>query len=269
VRRLVLLLALALPLAAACGATEARLPPAQALFEAQTKTAQVDTYRVWMTGGTRIPGTDAIGFQAEGEFDNATRRGRLTMNIDRSGRMELVLDGVVIYLRMPALTRALPEVKPWIQFDLRRAGKLAGLDLAALIDLGQQQDPARSLQQLQAARRVQEVGKEVVRGVETTHYRMTIDLAQQARLLQREYPAAARTVRRTIQLTGQRRVPMEVWIGGDQLVRRMKWSQRVPEVKRASTTIIMELYDFGSTVDVKLPPRAKVTTFEQLLRMSR
>jgi hypothetical protein len=255
----------AMAFVASCGGGD--LSPRDALLEARTKTGEVKTYRVAMSGTTTAPGAGEIAFEGDGEF--AGGRGRMTMDMQQVGEIEIVMAGLVMYMRMELLRQQAPELKPWIEIDLRRVGEEIGVDFQALMQLSRQQDPTQSLQQLEAAGEVEEVGAEDVRGQETTHYKTTIDLERQAELVEQDNPEAAKSIRKTIQLTGQRRVPMDVWVDSDQLVRRLKWTQKTPAgEQQATTTMTMELYDFGADIEIELPPRDQVMTFEELMELA-
>jgi hypothetical protein len=144
-----------------------------------------------------------------------------------------------------------------------------GLDFQALIDAGQQSDPTQSLQMLRAAGgEVEELGEADVRGVATTHYRGEVDYEQYADVLEQEgKAAAARSIREVAKLTGQKTVPMEIWVDEDSLVRRMEWEQAMPTEsggKPTTAKATMELFDFGVDVQVTRPPADQTMTFEEL-----
>ena len=56
----------------------------------------------------------------------------------RPGQLEVRADGLVVYMRMPFLQMAAPQLKPWIKVDLGEAGKDLGIDLDALMELSNQ-----------------------------------------------------------------------------------------------------------------------------------
>jgi hypothetical protein len=264
-RRLLVPLA-AVALLAGCGGDS--LTPREALFQARAKTTKVESVRMAMRGSTTVPNVGTLSFQGAGEADNRTRRSHLTMEMEQFGETEVVMAGTVMYLRMEALRQQAPELKPWIELDLQQVGEQIGVDFAALMQLGQQQDPTQSLDQLRAAGEVEEVGDEEVRGVVTTHYRTTVDYERYADQLEDENARAADSIRSTVRLTGQRHVPMEIWVDDEQLVRRMKWTQRLRQQgQRTTTTTTLDLYDFGARVAIDLPPRDDVMTFEELMKL--
>jgi hypothetical protein len=272
---LTLLLAL-LPLA--CGGAEARSPEA-AVAEAATKSQDAGSSRValelTMTGFAPEP----LSITGEGIQDPGQRLARFTMDLSEVGELtgggvelgeiEMVLDGSILFMRLPFLQAV--DLKPWIELDLESIAEQEGLDLPSLQQLGQA-DPALTFAYLRAASdETEEVGKEDVRGVETTHYRMTVKLAQVAELLpseQREQMRAA--VQAVIEATGLETVPVEVWIDDDAFVRRMDLAYEDVEVapgKKGSMSMSMELYDYGVAVDVERPPSDQVMSLEELLQL--
>ena len=97
------------------------------------------------------------------------------------------MDGHCVYLNSDAFNGRLPGGRSWMRIDLAKAASQKGFDLAALGTNGPSQDPSQVLDYLRGAGRATKVGTETVRGIKTTHYRVTVDL-QQAK-------AAARTRR--------------------------------------------------------------------------
>jgi hypothetical protein len=48
-----------------------------------------------------------------------------------SARVDVIMDGLVMYMRMPFLTRLIPGGRPWLELDLEELGRQAGIDIAA------------------------------------------------------------------------------------------------------------------------------------------
>lgn len=272
---LTLLLAL---LPAACGGAEA-LSPEAAVAEAATKSQEAGSSRVslelTMTGIAPEP----LTITGEGIQDPEQQLAGFTMDLSQVagltgggvdlGEIEMVLDRSTLYMRLPFLEAA--DLKPWIEVDLEAIAEQEGLDLPSLQQLGQA-DPALTFAYLRAASDdTQEVGQEDVRGVETTHYRVTVELARVADLVpeeQREETRAA--VQALIEATGLETVPVDAWIDGDGLIRRMDLGYEDVEVgpgKKGDMSMSMELYDYGVAVDVELPPSDQVMSFEELLQL--
>jgi hypothetical protein len=258
----------ALPLA--CGGES--VSPQAAVAEAATKYEEAGSSRVSMTATLKdVPG-GPLTFTGEGEFDR--ERGRMTMDMSSlgeatggafAGELEMIFDRLVLYMKFPAaITEQLPGGKSWVRIDLREAGKELGIDFAELMQV-QQSDPTQALQYLRGASEdFEAVGEEEVRGVETTHYRGTIDLRKAIE----QVPEDARdSFERAVELIGTNRLPFEVWIDDDGMARRMKYEQPLPgaDGQEASMELTMDLYDFGAEIDVEPPPADEVIDMQELL----
>ena len=259
------------------GGESATSAPLAAVVQAADKTSAVGSSRasfeITMTGLT----PEALTMTGEGVFDSSRRQGRMTMDMSEFaagsgqdlGEAEFVYDEFVMYMKFPLLQQVQPGLKPWVKFDLRDLGKQQGLDIGQLSQLNQN-DPSQALQYLRAASgNVQEVGREEVRGVETTHYGMRVDLRKvvsQAPAEQREQLRA--TIDQLIEQSGVETVPTEVWIDDDGLARRMRLTynnMRFAAGQVGDMVMTMDLYDFGVEVDVKRPPKNQVTDIQKLI----
>ncbi len=230
--------------------------PVAAAAAAATATAEVESYRSSIVleyesseGPVRIAG--------EGEFQAEPRRGRLTMTVEQAGSRtdvagtEIVYDGRVLYMTAPGATA--PE-QTWVAMDLGEAGRIGGLSGF------DRTDPAQALAYLQGAGEAEEVVTEEVRGAETTHYRLTVDLEEAAA----RSPEYRGVIEQGLQAGGAAEVPTEVWVDEDGLVRRVRMVYGgVPTAEgvSADVTVTTELYDFGAEVDVQPPPRDQVLNF--------
>lgn len=241
-----------------------------AFAEAAAATRSVDTMRYTMTGTVSTAGQSAT-YKGEGAADNSAGRATLSMTLPNPAGgeqigMRAVMDGTKMYMQAPFLQELFaPGSKPWIEFDLQELGDEAGIDLGALFELGRQSDPLQLLTLLRAAGSVEEVGTEQVRGVETTRFGSDLDFSRYAEILEEDNPRAAKAIRALVDESGgELIVPMEVWIDGDDLVRRQSYEQSLPDGSSTKTT--MEFYDFGADVDVELPPANEVTSLTDLLK---
>jgi hypothetical protein len=260
-------LAALVALLAACGGGgnggEAAAPPggeaATPIAAAATETAEAESYRssiVLEYEGSEGP----VRIAGEGEFQAEPPRGRLTMNVAQAGSRtdvagtEIVYDGHVLYMTAPGAAGG--AEKRWVAMDLGeegRLGQLNGFDRT---------DPAQSLAYLHAANDVEEVGTEEVRGAETTHYRLTVDLREAAE----RAPEYRAVIEQSLKAGSEAEVPADVWVDGDGRVRRVRMVYAgVPtaEGTSAEVTVTTELYDFGADVSVEPPPRDQVLNLGQ------
>jgi hypothetical protein len=136
-----------------------------------------------------------------------------------------------------------------------------------LLQLGRGGDPSETLAYLRAAGEVEEVGIEDVRGVATTHSSAVVDLQKVPELAPEESRDRIRAgIDQLIKLTGKSTQPIDVWIDGEGLVRRMSIEQTVEQGSDASkTTTTIELYDFNSEVSIELPPADQVSDLKELV----
>jgi hypothetical protein len=124
-------------------------------------------------------------------------------------------------------------------------------------DLGQN-DPSQMLEYLRATSEVEPLGKDTVRGVDTTHYEARIQLD---RVAERVSPDAARALRQMTQGAGIKEIPLEVWIDDESLVRRLEMDWHP---KGASFTFDMEMFDFGD-VQIDVPSASESVDLTKLL----
>jgi hypothetical protein len=208
------------------------------------------------TGGVAVP------FTGIGEIDNASRRSRLVMTLVGAGRIEMMVDAksAMFYMRFPLLSRSLRVTKPWLSIDLSTASKTLGAQ-AGLSDLLQRSDLAQQLGIVGAATGpVSRVGTERVRGSATTHYRTTIRYAKLAEFLSSDAARAARA-------DGAKTAPLDVWVGEDGYLHRIRYALTVARGDRPlASTVTYDLYDFGTVLDVALPPASQTQDLTKLIR---
>jgi hypothetical protein len=153
---------------------------------------------------------------------------------------------------LPGAPRAILD-RPWVTAELP-----AGTSSAGTQNFGDQ------LAALRGAGDVQETGHEVIRGVETTRYHAEIDTQ---RALDRVDAADRDSVQKALELFGDS-MPMDVWIDGDGLPRRVAMKIRTTAAGQSiSVDERIDFYDFGADVSVEAPPADEVmpmTDFQAL-----
>jgi hypothetical protein len=169
-------------------------------------------------------------------------------------QMQELLHSTTVYVGSSLFAGKLPGGAHWIKIDVARAGQAIGLSPQQL--LGGQSNPAQILDYLRASSGgVTRVGTDLVRGVRTTHYRGAIDLAKIADIA----PASQRAQLQAAlgKLIAQLKVsalPVDVWVDGKGLVRRISLSLSLPvNGQTVSAQIFIELFDFGPTPTVAVP----------------
>ena len=262
---LVLLLAL---VASACGGSEptAEQVSPDAIVLAASKTKEAGTYKADVTATMDIVG-QSIDMSGTGAFDGTNQRGHMSYAMNLNGQdvdMEMVFAYPVVYMELPAESGALPGGKTWIKMDFEKLGQQGGFDFSQMMQAGQT-DPSQGLDFLRGASGVQAVGNEDVHGVPTTHYTGVVDL----RSLGTEHPEMKPSIDQLTEQSGISRVPIEVWIDDDGLVRRIKQTLGGNgSGLQMNMTMTTDLYDFGTEVNVEEPPADEVVDFSELTGQS-
>ena len=122
-------------------------------------------------------------------------------------------------------------------------------------------DPSQTLELLRAAGSVSAEGQETIGGVSTTHYHAVVDLARIASVAPSAVRAAAeQNARRAEQALGSDSLPMDVWIDGQNLVRRLVLALNVPSSGgTVDATATLDFTEYGRQPSVSPPPADEVT----------
>lgn len=218
----------------------------------------------------------AITGQGTGSFNLPRRAGAMNLqlalpsSLAAVGPLSLreVVSRDIVYLKLPAvLASKLPGGKPWIEINLAQAGRLAGL--SSLTGGPGSTNPGQFLQYLRAASTggVHRVGSGTVDGFQTTHYRATIDLSKVAGAAPTAQRANLRQAIASLQkLTGLRRMPVDVWVDPQHLVRRLALAYRATISGQSLTTQMrLDFLSYGSQPVPATPPAGQVTNASALL----
>jgi hypothetical protein len=210
-----------------------------------------------------VDGTgERASFTADGAFDFRSRSGQLTMDVSSlglpgaDGKIEVRLVDGVVYLDMSGLPGSAGRVferrlagKHWFKLDV--SGLAGSSSSGGLGSIGSS-DPTAFLDSLRGVSSdVRELGHETVRGVDTTHYAITIDMTK---ALDRIPGADHHVAEQGLKMLGTGSLPAEVWIDGQGRPRKFVMHVDVREGAGAVVgTLTMELYDYGAKVDVQAP----------------
>jgi hypothetical protein len=289
------LAALSLALASGCGGSDGATAVAgepisfQELARSASSSSEATSGRFAFEMTMSFPGADEpFAFSGEGAFDAKSERASFSMDMSSfasllgglfagmagpntagapdfddpsAWKIQAVQDGTVSYVRFPALDAKLPDGKSWIRSDSRTAAG-RGFDISQF-DQFTSNDPRELLDFLQGVSgEIETIGAEELRGVQTTHYRATIDPLEYAKLVP---PDKQQELQSLIeQMAGQSglgEIPVDVWLDESGLVRRltMAFSATQPGTSESSdVSMTFELYDYGEDVAIDLPPASEV-----------
>lgn len=289
-------LALALLLPAACSGSEGNGPEPEGTAEPDTSplaqlmgaaAGKVSAARTYRFEGTVLypVGTGRFDVSMKGTADTGSGKAVgeaqvepfTTMELDlsrsplagaRGGVVRMVLDGGTFYMRFPdgpqPGTGTGPGGKLWGQFDVSALDRsAAGFKL--LLDKARDSEPARYLALMSRARGVTEVGTEKVRDVDARHFTMTAGIEETAGNAPSEFAPAAR---RMLEGLGAVPVTVEVWLGPDDLPRRVSYSVD-RSLKRDLTNATIELFDYGAPIERTVPPAAEIFDFTGLTEVGK
>jgi LppX_LprAFG lipoprotein len=233
----------------------------ESVAKAASKTAGTSSAKFHMDVAETIGPLGPLHFTADGVSDNASRSADMTMDLSSVAALaggsadqwkgHVIVDGSgktpVLYLRLPALDKYLSG-KKWAKADLGALAQKNGVDLGQLLQTAGAEDPTKALQLLQSVGDVSKVGTETIDGTETTEYSGTVDVKKVASVL-------GASESKALEKAGVNSIPIDVWIGGDGLVRRIheSFSSSAGGAK-ATTDLTIGLSDFGTKVSVTPPP---------------
>ena len=275
-------------LAAGCGGSSGSIPELASLTQVANTSASADTAKFALTFemSLPVPGADgSLEFSAEGGFDTPAERSQMTIDLSSlaelmqqvgsslggkvSGdlgdpddwKLEAIQDGDVVYLKFPLIAKELPDGKTWVKGNAEDLAKTGTSGLDQFGSLGGM-DPRDIFGFLKAVSgSVEAVGSDEVRGVETSHYRATLDPAKLTELVPAEQREALGGVDETARQAGITELPIDVWIDADKRIRKLaiELDAKMPGSDESlEASFVIELYDYGTPLELDLPPADQV-----------
>lgn len=263
----------------ACGGDKAS--PLETIQNAAAETADAKTASIAMTinGGAG----SLKNLEMNGAYDFG--RSLMSFEMDASklgiqgatGTIEAVMDfskSVIQYMKFPGLEEE--TGKAWMKIDVGDAvaSICPDIDFAAMLQ-SQSGDPTSGLRLLEGAKSVEELGTESVRGTDTTHYRVKVDVRDAAN----KAPESAReTMKEVASWYVDPIQTTEVWIDDEGRARRYEATTDTANLKmpeclanaqgqnpfQGKTEVSYELFDFGKKVDIAVPASDDVVDLADL-----
>jgi hypothetical protein len=232
---------------------------------------------ITVAGGVDFPG-GSLEMPFSGAFDNES--GNFSFIIDMGfmadqlgeeippeaagllGEMEMRTIGDTSYIRFPFFSIFLGAETEWIATPAEE-----GQSATAGFGGATPSNPADFLEFFEeASGTVEELGRETIRGVDTTHYLVAFDMKD---LLANATPEE----RAEIEAEGLPPIdclPMDLWISDDGLVNKYVIEMNgadldVPEDEAFESMVIdFEMFDYGDNIVIEAPPADQVTDMESL-----
>lgn len=245
-----------------------------AVAKAADATSKQDTFRLHQTTKASIGGR-SFAILSNGEVDVRRRLSHVTLDlsslrslapqqVDNLGgaaalQGDLVVDRGVLDVRLGLLRNALTRLLhrdpgEWARVDLAALGSKLGVDLASVVNRATtSRDQAVGYLRALTSK-LEKLGSETIDGTPTTHYRGTLDFDH---LPANSIPPDTRKFFMQVDQLLKRagaptKVPVDVWVGRDNLVRREAFTQ---SINGTQTTTTDDIADYGKPIDVRVPAK--------------
>lgn len=224
----------------------------QAVRSAYDKTAAEDTAKVKLRVQTSAQGASQTA-NGQGTVDLDDGDSVMTLTVQGQQIEQRVIDQV-LYQKLPK--GQTPGGKPWVKIDLGKVAAQQGADDRSMSDPAQSAAYAKAITDKDVTKK----GTATIDGVKTTHYRVSVDVA--------ELPNGG-TLRKQVGAT----LPMDVWLDDEGRMRRQQIDMTIktPQATQRSSTeassapekvtvrTVMDFTDFGTEVEADKPPAGQVT----------
>lgn len=213
--------------------------------------------KLTLTSSTKV-GTQTIVFGGDGIFDYSHKLGQLVIKLPATGsargaEIQERITGGNLYLALPNMPGSFYKVS------------LADIGGTSL---GSSSDPTASFSTLSSVSQgVQKLGTEQVRGASTTHYRGSVDVVKATA----KTTGIAHDLVQGLLKNGLKTLPFDAYVDDQGRLRKYVQTVALPASaktagKPINSTTTIELYDFGTKVDVQPPPAAQVKDGAPLLK---
>ena len=156
--------------------------------------------------------------------------------------MDMILLDKTMYMKAPAMGTG----DKYLKIDLSDPNSLFGM-------LGKALDPEVMFQAMETPEKLELLGREVVDGVDTHHYRITIDPADYLEAM--DFPDAMKEFL-------PQQMATEMWVDGDDLPRKFAQTIEIPDPaggEPVASTTEGTYSDFGADVDIEAPSADEIS----------
>jgi hypothetical protein len=238
------------------GANLAEKNPKAAMAAASRQTVSAKTVHLSLTAQTD-KGIKVL--DGSGAYDFPTSTGRFTLKTALGAGADMVTTSNVIYLKSGQAAGATQQWLSFTKAEVATAQAAANGRATFLASIRTQVDPRSTLDALGSnVPNLRKIGTAKIRGTATTHVAGRVDLSDKAIAAA---PASRRASMRAARTTvGSDGYPVDVWLDRHGRVCRVQYvltSGAAPNV--VSTTVKLDLYDFGKPSGITVPAAAEVT----------
>jgi len=284
---LLLLLAIA---GAGCAGSEsaAPVPAIESFAQVASATRGADSGRFALDLSLSAAG-QKLSIGGAGSFDRASHATELTLDMSSFAKTLGALGGSaklpgfddpdnwklqavqlerVMYMKFPLLASQLNGAE-WLKLDLDRLAALSGTSLGQFGAFGAG-DPRAILDTLGAVSgSIEPLGRDDVRGVETSHYVAMLDPAKLAQAAAKQGASSdlVSKLASSFSQLGLGPLPLHVWIDDQQLVRKLTLDVKPSDSSAAAGMEVgmgLELFDYGTPVSISAPPASETVDASSL-----
>ncbi|MGW5039515.1 DUF1396 domain-containing protein [Streptomyces parvulus] len=251
------------------GAEESpEMTPAAAVAKAAKNTEEIETIRYRMTG--RTPEEGRVKAEAQMQLEPEPAMSMKMTALDQGGGQsaEIRLVDKAMYIGGGAEAAKEMDGKSWMKFDLAALGA-GGEELDQLGSASQaDKNPATESTFLTGAKDVEKVGTETVDGVETTHYRGTVTLADLEKTLDGEDKATREKRQKSLEQyekMGLDKLTMDMWVDGDEHTKQFRMRG---DAAKGPLDMTITFLGFNEPVKVTAPPAKDTMDLAEMMKES-
>jgi hypothetical protein len=249
------------------GEESPKMTPAAAVAKAAKNTEEIKSLRYRMTG--RAPEEGRVEAEAQMQLEPTLAMSMKMTALDQGAdaKAEIRLVDKAMYIGGGAEAAKEMDGKSWMKFDLAALG--ADKELNQLGGASQaDKNPATESTFLTGADDVEKVGTETVDGVETTHYKGTLNLADLEKSLEGEDKETRDKRRKSVEQyeqMGVDKLTMDVWIDGDDHTKQFRMRGKAD---KGPLDMTITFLGFNEPVKVSAPPAKDTVDLAEMMKES-
>ncbi|MDG9691153.1 DUF1396 domain-containing protein [Streptomyces sp. DH17] len=241
------------------------MTPAAAVAKAAKNTEEIDSLRYRMTG--QAPEEGRVEAEAQMQIKPTLAMSMKMTALDQGAdaKAEIRIVDKAMYLGGGAAAAKEMDGKSWIKFDLAAMG--ADKELNQLGGASQaDKNPATESTFLTGAKDVEKVGTETVEGVETTHYKGTVTLADLEKSLEGEDKATQEKRQKSLEQyekMGVDKLTMDMWIDGDDQTKQFRMRG---DADKGPLDMTITFLGINEPVKVAAPPAKDTVDLAEMMQ---
>ncbi|MFE2045035.1 DUF1396 domain-containing protein [Streptomyces sp. NPDC059477] len=254
--------------AVGCGSEKSLdMEPAAAVAKAAKNTEEIKSLNYRMAG--EIPGEGEIEGTASMSLDPVAMSMKMELapggtSAPEGGEVEIRLLDNAMFVNGGEQAAEELDGKSWIKFDMAALG--ADDELSQLGGAGQaDQNPTSEAGFLTGAKDVEEVGTETVDGVQTTHYKGEVSLADLRASLKDEDEKTREAREKSLEQyedMGVDQLTMDLWVDADE---RTKQFRMRGDAEQGPLDLTITFLDINKPVEIKAPPAGETMDLAEMM----